>query len=173
MPAKKLTESPFIKYMITDAPGFEKFNEKYLPIVIEALNDIHINLTVTEEGELSLFIPASYYNEYHKRNAGRRRKIMSETGVYEKYEINGQIKTFYSGKKLTYAAFLILMLTKSDAAIIKELNIPRATYYRHKKALTESRYYNSLDKEKLTIEFATSEEAPAYFNSIQGGDTAF
>jgi len=173
MPAKKLTESPFIKYMITDAPGFEKFNEKYLPIVVEALNDIHINLTVTEEGELSLFIPASYYNEYHKRNAGRRRKIMSETGVYEKYEINGQIKTFYSGKKLTYAAFLILMLTKSDAAIIKELNIPRATYYRHKKSLTESRYYNSLDKEKLTKEFAMSSEAPAYFNSIQGGDTAF
>lgn len=173
MPTKKLTESPFIKYMITDAPGFEKFNEKYLSVVIEALNDIHINLTVTEEGELSLFIPASYYNEYHKRNAGRRRKIMSETGVYEKYEINGQIKTFYSGKKLTYAAFLTLMLTKSDAAIMKELIIPHATYYRHKKALMESGYYNSLDKEKMTKEFALSEEAPAYFNSIKGGDTAF
>ena len=79
MPAKKLKESPFIKFMVTDAPGFEKFNEKNLPIIIEALNDIHINLTVNE-GELSLFIPASYYNEYHKRNAGRRRKVMSKTG---------------------------------------------------------------------------------------------
>lgn len=173
MPAKKLNESPFIKYMITDAPGFEKFNEKYLPIVIGALNDIHINLTVTEEGELSLFIPASYYNEYHKRNAGRRRKIMSETGVYEKYEINGHIKTFYSGKKLTYATFLTLMLTKSDAAIMKELNIPRATYYRHKKALLESKYYTSLDNDKLTKEFALSDDAPSFFSSVQGWDTAF
>ena len=78
MPAKKLNESPFIKYIVSDAPGFEKFNEKYLPIVIEALNDIHINLSVSEEGELSLFIPASYYNEYHKRNAGRRRTSSSK-----------------------------------------------------------------------------------------------
>lgn len=173
MPAKKLNESPFIKYIVSDAPGFEKFNEKYLPIVIEALNDIHINLSVSEDGELSLFIPASYYNEYHKRNAGRRRKIMSETGVYEKYEINGHIKTFYSGKKLTYAAFLILMLTKSDAAIMKELNIPRATYYRHKKVFMESKYYSSLDKERLTKEFALSDDAIIYFTSIQGHDTAF
>ena len=28
MPVKKLTESPFIKYNVTDAPGFERFNEK-------------------------------------------------------------------------------------------------------------------------------------------------
>ena len=102
MPVKKLTESPFIKYNVTDAPGFERFNEKNLPIIIEALKSIHINMTV-EEGELSLFIPASYYNEYHKRNAGRRRKIMSKTGEYESFELNGQTKTFYSGEKLMYS----------------------------------------------------------------------
>ena len=66
MPKVKLTESPFVKYIVEDAPGFEKFNEKFLPVIIEALNSIHINMTVTEN-ELSLFIPASYYNEYHKR----------------------------------------------------------------------------------------------------------
>ena len=88
MPKVKLTESPFVKYIVEDAPGFEKFNEKFLPVIIEALNSIHINLTVNEN-ELSLFIPASYYNEYHKRNAGRRRKIMSKSGEYESYEFNG------------------------------------------------------------------------------------
>ena len=35
MPAKKLNESPFIKYIVSDAPGFEKFNEKmvYLNVI--------------------------------------------------------------------------------------------------------------------------------------------
>ena len=167
MPTTKLTESPFIKYNITDVPGFEKFNEKFLPVIIDALNSIHINLTVTDN-ELSLFIPASYYNEYHKRNAGRRRKIMSRTGEYESYEINGQIKTFYSGDKLMYSDVLPLLLTKSDSAIIRELKIPRATYYRHKKALLSSRYYQSIDKEHLTKEFASSPEAAEYYKSLPG-----
>lgn len=167
MPSKKLSESPFIKYSISDAPGFEKFNEKFLPIVTEALKEIHINLTVTEN-ELSLFIPASYYNEYHKRNAGRRRKVMSKTGEYETYELNGHKKTFYSGDKLMYSDILPLMLRKSDAELIKMLNIPRATYYRHKKALMDSKYYDQLDKSKLIKEFALSDEAEAYFKSIPG-----
>ena len=165
MANKKLTESPFIKYSIQDAPGFEKFNEKNLPIVIEALNSIHINLTVTEN-ELSLFIPASYYNEYHKRNAGRRRKIMSKSGEYESFELNGHTKTFYSGEKLMYSDVLPLLLTKNDADIIKELNIPRATYYRHKKALLSSRYYTQIDKDHLSKEFALSPEANAYYKSL-------
>ena len=167
MPSKKLSESPFIKYTISDAPGFEKFNEKFLPIVIEALKEIHVNLTVTEN-ELSLFIPASYYNEYHKRNAGRRRKIMSKTGEYESYELNGHTKTFYSGEKLMYSDVLPLILRKTDAEIIKQLKIPRATYYRHKKELLASRYYQSIDKEHLTKEFAISPEAPEYYKSIPG-----
>ncbi|MBR4146094.1 MAG: hypothetical protein IKU06_11660 [Lachnospiraceae bacterium] len=172
MPAKKLKESPFIKFMVTDAPGFEKFNEKNLPIIIEALNDIHINLTVNE-GELSLFIPASYYNEYHKRNAGRRRKVMSKTGQYESYEINGRKKTFYSGEKLTYADMLTLLQTHSDASLIKELNIPRATYYRHKKVMLDSKYYASLDQKYLTGEAGPDDSADEYFRSLPGWDNAF
>lgn len=167
MPKVKLTESPFVKYIVEDAPGFEKFNEKFLPVIIEALNSIHINMTVTEN-ELSLFIPASYYNEYHKRNAGRRRKIMSKTGEYETYELNGRTKTFYSGDKLMYSDVLRLLLTKGDAEIIRELNIPRATYYRHKKVLLDSRYYLAIDKEHLTKEFAISPEAEVYYKSIPG-----
>lgn len=167
MPKVKLTESPFVKYIVEDAPGFEKFNEKFLPVIIEALNSIHINMTVTEN-ELSLFIPASYYNEYHKRNAGRRRKIMSKTGEYETYELNGMTKTFYSGDKLMYSDVLRLLLTKGDAEIIRELNIPRATYYRHKKVLLNSRYYLAIDKEHLTKEFASSPEAEEYYKSIPG-----
>ena len=167
MPKVKLTESPFVKYIVEDAPGFEKFNEKFLPVIIEALNSIHINMSVTEN-ELSLFIPASYYNEYHKRNAGRRRKIMSKTGEYETYELNGRTKTFYSGDKLMYSDVLRLLLTKGDAEIIRELNIPRATYYRHKKVLLNSRYYLAIDKEHLTKEFAISPEAEEYYKSIPG-----
>ena len=163
----KLNESPFIKYTISDAPGFEKFNEKFLPIVTEALKSIHINLTVTDN-ELSLFIPASYYNEYHKRNAGRRKKIMSKSGQYESYELNGHVKTFYSGDKLMYSDMLPLILTKSDAEIIRELNIPRATFYRHKKALLNSRYYQLVDNAHLTKEFALSPEAADYYKSIEG-----
>jgi hypothetical protein len=167
MPKVKLTESPFVEYIVEDAPGFEKFNEKFLPVIIEALNSIHINMTVTEN-ELSLFIPASYYNEYHKRNAGRRRKIMSKTGEYETYELNGRTKTFYSGDKLMYSDVLRLLLTKGDTEIIRELNIPRATYYRHKKVLLNSRYYLAIDKEHLTKEFAISPEAEEYYKSIPG-----
>lgn len=172
MGRKKLNESPFIKYTVTDAPGFEKFNEKFLPIITEALSDIHINFSV-KDNELSLFIPASYYNEYHKRNAGRRRKIMSKTGTYESYEINGHKKSYFSGDKLTYADILPLLLTRSDADIIKELNIPRATYYRHKKNLLESRYYTTLDKAYLTPEAASDESTMEYYKSITGWDTAF
>ena len=165
MPKVKLTESPFIKYTVQDAPGFEKFNEKFLPVITEALNSIHINFSVTEN-ELSLFIPASYYNEYHKRNAGRRRKIMSKTGEYETYELNGHTKTFYSGEKLMYSDVLPLILTKGDAEIIRELKIPRATYYRHKKQLLESRYYQSIDKEHLSKEFALSPDSAEYYKSL-------
>jgi len=168
MPAKKLSESPFIKYTVTDVPGFEKFNEKNLPVIIEALKAIHINLTVTEDNELSLFIPASYYNEYHNRNAGRRRKIMSRSGEYETYELYGRKKEFYSGEKLLYSDMVVLLLTQSDAKIMKSLNIPRATYYRHKKILMDSFYYKSIDPEKLTKEFALSEDGPLYFKSLEG-----
>ena len=167
MPAKKLNESPFVKYNITDVAGFERFNEKNLPIIIEALKAIHINLSV-EGNELSLFIPASYYNECHNRNAGRHKKIMSKTGEYETYDIFGKKKSFFSGEKLLYSDIIILMLTISDADIIKQLNIPRATYYRHKRMFMESPYYKAIDKEKLTKEFALSEDASEYFKSIDG-----
>ena len=167
MPTKKLKESPFIKYTDTDYPGFEKFNEKNLPIIIEALKAIHINLSI-EENELSLFIPASYYNECHNRNAGRHKKIMSRTGEYETYELFGKRKSFFSGEKLMYSDIVPLMLKKSDADIIKQLNIPRATYYRHKKILMDSSYYQSIEKDKLTKEFALSDEAAEYFKSIDG-----
>lgn len=167
MPARKLTESPFIKYNITDVPGFEKFNEKNLPVVIDALKAIHINLTVTDN-ELSLFIPASYYNEYHNRNAGRHKKIMSKNGEYQTYDIYGRKKEFFAGEKLMYSDMVPLMLRLSDATIIKRLNIPRATYYRHKKMLMASSYYQNIEKDKLTKEFALSDEAAAYFKSVEG-----
>ncbi len=169
MPSVKLTESPFIKYNVTDVPGFEKFNAKYLPIITEALKAIHINLSVSEDNELSLFIPASYYNEYHRRNAGRRKKIMSRSGEYISLETeSGHKKTFYEGEKLMYSDILPLLLTSTDTEIIKKLNIPRATYYRHKKTLMESKYYQSIDEEHLTKEFATSDEAGEYFKSLPG-----
>ncbi|MBR4344512.1 MAG: hypothetical protein IKP88_17735 [Lachnospiraceae bacterium] len=167
MPRKKLVESPFIKYTVQDVPGFEKFNEKNLPVIIEALKAIHINLSITDN-EMSLFIPASYYNEYHNRNAGRRKKIMSKSGEYEVYELYGKKKEFYSGDKLMYSDILPLMLKQSDAGLIKQLNIPRATYYRHKKALMDSQYYKSIPKEKMTKEFALSDEAEGFFKSIDG-----
>ena len=138
-------------------------------MITEALKAIHINLSVSEDNELSLFIPASYYNEYHRRNAGRRKKIMSRTGEYVSLETdNGHKKTFYEGEKLMYSDVLPLLLTNSDAEIIKQLNIPRATYYRHKKALLASRYYTSVDKEHLTKEFALSPEASQYFKTLPG-----
>ena len=40
----------------------------------------------------------------------------------------------------------------SDLEIMKELNVPKSTYYRHKKAMLESEYYKELDKERLSDE---------------------
>ena len=113
-----------------NAQNFEKMKE--------ALAAVGIRLNV-EEGELSLSIYPEGYIRTKDRNAGRRKKSVwnqeeCKKGKYELYK---------------YSDIVLMMQTMKDQELADKIGMPIATFYRHKRVLRESEYYNSLDLNRL------------------------
>ena len=103
-------------------------NRKNYEKMKEALDAVGIWLDV-ENGELRLSIYPEGYIRTKDRNAGRRKK-----GKYELYK---------------YSDIVLMMQTMKDQELADKIGMPIATFYRHKKALRESEYYQSLDLNRL------------------------
>lgn len=113
-------------------------NRKNYEKMKEALDAVGIWLDV-ENGELRLSIYPEGYIRTKDRNAGRRKKAAwnqeaRKKGKYELYK---------------YSDIVLMMQTMKDQELADKIGMPIATLYRHKKALRESEYYQSLDLNRL------------------------
>jgi len=111
----------------------------------EALESVGFSLNY-ENGRLSLSMDAETYLNVATRKAGPKGKKI-ETPSHQDNK----------GYTVYYSDILLMMQTMKDTEIMKELNIPKATYYRHKKDMLASEYYKELDKSRLDDEMYLKE----------------
>lgn len=114
---------------------FADRNEKNLKKMQEVLDAVGIWLDL-EDDEIRLAINPEKYMRVTNRGAGRREKYVWKSDNYKE----GTYK---------YSDIVLMMQTMKDQDIADHLGMPIATYYRHKKKLKESRYYQNLDAERL------------------------
>ena len=136
--AKKEYGNCRLYYKIISEEYFAEQNKKNFEKMKEALDAVGVWLDISD-GELSLSIYPEKYIRTKERNAGRRKKIVwneeaRKKGKYETYK---------------YSDIVFMMQTMKDKEIANKIGMPIATYYRHKKTLKESYYFNSLDLNKL------------------------
>ena len=113
-------------------------NNKNYEKMRDALEAVGILLDV-DDGELRLSIQPESYIRTKERNAGRRKKVVwnQEAKAKGKYEL------------CKYSDIVLLMQTMKDQDLADKIGMPIATFYRHKKTLRESVYYQSLDLNRL------------------------
>lgn len=127
-----------LHYEIISEKYAEESNAENLEAMKEALRAVGIYLNV-KDGILSLSISPEEYIRTKDRNAGRRKKTAwkqeaMQKGKYEIYK---------------YSDIVFLMQIMKDQDIADKIGMPIATFYRHKRALKDSGYYNSLDFDRL------------------------
>ena len=114
---------------------FSELNQKYQVPMQDALAAVGVLLEVKDE-DLQLSLDPESYARARDGHAGRNKKrsMKGEDQV-----------SFYR-----YSDIVLLMQSMTDRDLAAHINMPIATFYRHKKELKESFYYKSLDKNRLT-----------------------
>lgn len=122
-------------YKISENKPYGEINKKNYDKMKKALNAAGFFLDV-ENGVLKLQISQYGYERKQKRNAGRKKKcaLKKENGEYGLYR---------------YYDVVYMMQTMMDKEISNKIEMPIATFYRHKQRLKESYYYRSLDLNRL------------------------
>ena len=136
--AKKEYGNCRLHYKIVSEEYAAESNAENLEKMKEALEAVGIWLNV-EDGSLSLSIYPEGYIRTKDRNAGRRKAAAwnqdaKKKGKYELYK---------------YSDIVLLMQTMKDQDLANKIGMPIATFYRHKKSLKDSDYYQSLDLNRL------------------------
>ena len=136
--AKKEYGNCRLHYKVVSEEYAEKSNAENFEKMKEALEAVGIWLDI-EDGRLSLSIYPEGYIRTKDRNAGRRKKAVwnqeaKNRGEYEIYK---------------YSDIVLMMQTMKDQEIADKIDMPIATFYRHKRTLKNSRYYQSLDLNRL------------------------
>ena len=119
----------YLTYEVT-ASDVKKNAEK-LELMKDALAKVGFSLTL-DHNILGIYMKIHDYATTTTRNAGRRKSL---TRVNDNF--------------LRYSDVILMMQTMTDKEISEKIHMKIATYYRHKKAMKESRYFSSLDKNKL------------------------
>ena len=111
--------------------SFEKMNIENLEKMQELLSAVGVNLDVTGK-DLVISILPSVYHQRKSRGAGRRYKCArNDDGI------------------VCFSDVVYMMQTMRDQDIADKIGMPIATYRRHKKAMKESSYYQTLDLNRL------------------------
>lgn len=124
-----------LHYTVSEKDYFKEQNSQNYDQIKKMLEDVGVFFSV-EEDRLCLFISTETYNNVKKRNAGRHKNVFR--GENQKNYIH-----------YTYADIVFMLQSMTDKEICEKTGIPQATFYRHKKLLKESRYYKSLDTNRL------------------------
>lgn len=122
-----------LHYKIVSEGKVAENNAKNFEKMRKALEAVGVRLSM-ENGELSLEICPEGYIRAKNRNAGRRKKFAWNRERYEVYR---------------YSDIVFLSQIMKDKELAEKIGMPIATFYRHKKALRESDYFQSLDLNRL------------------------
>lgn len=120
-----------------DFNGKEKTEE-----VQKLLADVGVKLVIKERPDFNLLriIVDNDYTNKKTRKAGRKAKTST-------YTVCDGIERAYK-----YSDIVYMMQTMTDKAIAIKIDMPIATYYRHKRKLMQSQYYQQLDPNKMSDE---------------------
>ena len=130
-----------LHYKIEDAPHCENHNERSFDTIKEMLERVGVNL---EKDDDSLFISinSQKYAAAARTYAGRGRRFAYPENGYKAY---------------TYSDIVYMLNSMSNDEIASKIDMPIATFYRHKKRLVNSDYYKALDMSRLDdIEYLKS-----------------
>lgn len=131
-----------LKYKITEEAPCKAMNHENVEEMKQLLADAGFNLFL-EDGILIL---SANENKKKSTSAGRpKRYSVKDTEKFETYK---------------YSDIVCMMQSMMDKDISEKIKMPIATFYRHKKRMVSSEYYNSLDKNKL--------DDLAYLQSVDG-----
>lgn len=120
-----------------DFNGKEKTEE-----VQKLLADVGVKLVIKERPDFNLLriIVDNDYTNKKTRKAGRKTKTST-------YTVCDGMECAYK-----YSDIVYMMQTMTDKDIAIKIDMPIATYYRHKRKLMQSQYYQQLDPDKLQDE---------------------
>ena len=130
-----------LHYKIEDAPHCENHNERSFDTIKEMLERVGVNL---EKDDDSLFISinSQKYAAAARTYAGRGRRFAYPENGYKAY---------------TYSDIVYMLNSMSNDEVASKIDMPIATFYRHKKRLINSDYYKALDTSRLNdIEYLKS-----------------
>lgn len=136
--AKKEYGNCQLHYKVVSEGCASAMNAQNLEKMKAALEAVGVWLNV-DEGELYLSIYPERYIRTKDRNAGRRKKSAWKKEEYKK----GKYELY------KYSDIVLMMQSMKDQDLAEKIGMPIATFYRHKKTLKESEYYNSLDLNRL------------------------
>lgn len=137
--AKKEYGNCILRYKLQ--PGDDTYysmNRKNYKKMKKALEDVGIWLDV-EDGEIYISIEPENYIRTKERNAGRKKSM----AVKQDEKKKGRIEPY------RYSDIILMSQTMKDLEISEKIRMPIATYYRHKRSMKESDYYQLLDKKRL------------------------
>ena len=137
-----------LEYRLSGEKEQSSLNEKNYNTVKDALEAVGVKLSLSED-VLRIEIDPVRYESEKTRRAGRR-------NVKASFTTNSVMP---SGLRARYSDVIFMLQSMNDIAVMKELGMARATYYRHKKAMLSSGYYKALDKARLDdIDYLKSPE---------------
>ena len=128
-------EDMWLRYRVTEEPEYKEVNEKNYEKLKALMEEVGVYLDL-RDGRLSISVFPNAYRSKRTRNAGRTRRaaFKDDEAFFEAYR---------------YSDIVQLSQSMGDRELMEMLSMPQATFYRHKKALKESRYYKNLDKTRL------------------------
>lgn len=127
-------------YCVVDNSSLENSND--FEELKNILEEVGVRLYLKNMGENSFFsitLDKDVYQSKKSRGAGRHfRKGTKSDDMYEDLKLPA-----------TWADVVYMMQTMSDKEIAAEIDMPIATYYRHKKRMKESKAFQNLDQSRL------------------------
>ncbi len=133
-----------LRYSISEDDGDDALNRKNYEDLKKLFEEVGVYMDVRDNRLVLSVFPTTYVQK-RCRNAGRRRFVAWKTPGCEAYR---------------FSDVVYLLRDKNDRQMIEILNMPQATYYRHKKNLRLSEYYKKLDMNRL--------DDKTYLQSVEG-----
>ncbi|MBR5377482.1 MAG: hypothetical protein IK139_09405 [Lachnospiraceae bacterium] len=132
--AKKLDfEDIRLRYNISKEELDDAVRKKNFENLKSLFEEVGVYMDIKGGNLLLSVFPAEYLKK-RTRGAGRRRTVAWKRRGIEAYR---------------FSDVVYMMKDKNDRQIISILEMPQATYYRHKKNLYLSDYYRNLDRERI------------------------
>lgn len=144
----------YLQYNVSEKnipESMKKQNKENLKRMQDALATLGVRLNI-KEGEISLLMHTSNFVDRKTRRAGRKRT----------YALKEQEQGNYTADAYRFSDVILLIEEKGDKETQIILGMSESTYFRHKKKMKASEYYNSLDPQKMTDRM--------YLESVKGNN---